>query len=67
MLLLGEDVPKEKAERVRTLVQDQHEPGRYRIMWNATNDFGQPVSSGMYFYRIVASDFVGVKKLILMK
>lgn len=54
-------------QKVRTLVQDQHEPGRYRIMWNATNDFGQPVSSGMYFYRIVASDFVGVKKLILMK
>tara|TARA_Y100000588_G_scaffold366674_1_gene432648 strand:+ start:144 stop:6026 length:5883 start_codon:yes stop_codon:yes gene_type:complete len=54
-------------QKVRTLVQDRHEPGRYRIMWNATNDYGQPVASGMYFYRVIASDFVSVKKLLLMK
>tara|TARA_B100000686_G_scaffold30848_1_gene31694 strand:- start:19775 stop:28831 length:9057 start_codon:yes stop_codon:yes gene_type:complete len=54
-------------QKVRTLVQDQHDPGRYRIIWNATNDYGQPVASGMYFYRIMAKDFVSVKKLILMK
>ncbi|MBI79714.1 MAG: hypothetical protein CMQ51_04755, partial [Gammaproteobacteria bacterium] len=54
-------------QRVRTLAQGSHEPGRYRIMWNATNDYGQSLSSGMYIYRIQAGDFVSVKKLILMK
>ena len=54
-------------QRVRTLAQGSHEPGRYRIMWNATNDYGQALSSGMYIYRIQAGDFVSVKKLILMK
>ena len=54
-------------QKVRTLLHKQHNPGRYRIMWSGVNDFGQPVSSGMYFYRIMASDFVSVKKLILMK
>ena len=54
-------------QKVRTLAQGQHEPGRYRIQWNATNDFGNPLSSGMYIYRIHAGDFVSVKKLILMK
>ena len=54
-------------QNVRTLAQGQHEPGRYRIQWNATNDYGNPLSSGMYIYRIHAGDFVSVKKLILMK
>ena len=54
-------------QKVRTLAQGQHEPGRYRIQWNATNDYGTPLSSGMYIYRIRAGDFVSVKKLILMK
>ena len=54
-------------QKVRTLAQGQHEPGRYRIQWNATNDYGNPLSSGMYIYRIHAGDFVSVKKLILMK
>jgi hypothetical protein len=54
-------------QKVRTLAQGQHEPGRYRIQWNATNDYGNPLSSGMYIYRIRAGDFVSVKKLILMK
>jgi len=54
-------------QRVRTLVQGTQEPGRYQIVWNATNDFGQALSSGMYIYRIQAGDFVSVKKLVLMK
>ena len=54
-------------QKVRTLAQGQHEPGRYRIQWDATNDFGKTLSSGMYIYRIQAGDFISVKKLILMK
>ena len=54
-------------QRVRTLAQGSHEAGRYQIVWNATNDFGQALSSGMYIYRIQAGDFVSVKKLVLMK
>ena len=54
-------------QRVRTLAQGSHEAGRYQIVWNATNDIGQALSSGMYIYRIQAGDFVSVKKLVLMK
>ena len=54
-------------QKVRTLAQGAHEPGRYRIVWDATNDLGEGLSSGMYVYRIQAGDFVSVKKLILMK
>jgi hypothetical protein len=61
------DIYNISGQKVRTLAQGQHEPGRYRIQWNATNDYGNPLSSGMYIYRIRAGDFVSVKKLILMK
>ncbi|MBH10002.1 MAG: hypothetical protein CMG74_06560 [Candidatus Marinimicrobia bacterium] len=54
-------------QRVHTLVQGQHFPGRYRVMWNATNDYGQPLASGMYIYMIRAGDFTSVKKLMLLK
>ena len=43
--------------------QGSHEPGRYRVLWNATNDHGEGLSSGMYVYRIQAGDFVSKESL----
>jgi len=54
-------------QKVRTLVNGTHQPGMYHVRWNGTNDFGNPVSSGMYFYRISSEEFISVKKLVLMK
>ncbi len=54
-------------QKVRTLVNAQHEPGYHNVVWNGTNAHGAPVSSGMYFYQIKADNFHKVKKLILMK
>jgi len=61
------DIYNINGQRVRTLVSREHQPGRYKIQWNATNEFGSPVASGMYIYKIHAKDFVSVKKLLLMK
>lgn len=47
---------------VQTLVDEMQSPGQYTAIFNAGN-----LSSGIYFYRIEAGDFVAVKKLILMK
>ncbi|MBT6933729.1 MAG: hypothetical protein HN983_01760, partial [Euryarchaeota archaeon] len=33
------DIYNVAGQKVRTLTQGHHEPGRYRIQWNATNDF----------------------------
>ena len=52
---------------IRTLVNEVSSPGRYSISWNGTDDFGKPVSSGMYFYRMNSTDFQSVKKLMLLK
>jgi hypothetical protein len=54
-------------QKVRTLVNGTHQPGMYHVRWNGTNDFGNPMASGMYFYRISSEQFISVKKLVLMK
>jgi len=61
------DVYNLMGQRVRTLVSRHHEPGRYRVSWDATNDFGSPIASGMYIFKIHAKDFVSIKKMLLMK
>ena len=53
---------------VRTLVAEHQSAGRYVVEWDATNDNGHSLSSGMYFYRLEASgDFLKTKKMLLLK
>ena len=54
-------------KKVKTLVSKSLNPGRYKIMWDATNDYGQPVSAGMYFFRMRSNEFQSMKKLMLIK
>ena len=53
---------------VRTLVAEHQSAGRYAVEWDATNDSGHSLSSGMYFYRLQAGGaFLEVKKMLLLK
>ncbi|KMQ52943.1 hypothetical protein CHISP_0164 [Chitinispirillum alkaliphilum] len=36
----------------------------YRIVWDGTNDSGQQVGAGPYFYRLRTKDFVGTRRMI---
>ena len=47
---------------VETLIDEVMEPGYYKFEWNASQ-----FSSGVYFYRITAGNFVSAKKLILLR
>ena len=52
---------------VNKLVNANQPSGYKSIQWNATNNQGEPVSAGVYLYKIQAGDFVDTKKMILLK
>jgi hypothetical protein len=53
---------------VRTLVDGERAAGQvHEATWNGLNDGGRPVSSGVYFYKLVARDFTQTKKMVLLK
>ena len=55
-------------QAVRTLIAEHQSAGRYVVEWDATNDSGHSLSSGMYFYRLEAGgEFREVKKMLLLK
>ncbi len=39
----------------------------YSIIWNGTDENDQPVSSGVYFYKLKSGNFEQTKKMILLK
>ena len=47
---------------VALLVNERKQAGEYKVTWNA-----EGVPSGVYFYRIVAGDFVETKKMVVVK
>jgi len=54
-------------KEVNVLVQNTFAPGKYKVVWNGKDQYGQPVSAGMYIYQIEAGNFRNTKKLILLK
>ena len=52
---------------VNNLVNNKQSSGYKSVQWDATNNQGQPVSAGVYIYKIQAGDFVDTKKMILLK
>lgn len=54
-------------QKVRTLVNDHQQPGKYKAVWNGLNDAGLKVASGIYIYRIEAGSFVKTRRMILLK
>jgi flagellar hook assembly protein FlgD len=53
--------------QVRTLIRQTQDAGYKSIIWNATNDYGKPVSAGIYLYTIKAGGFRQTKKMVLLK
>jgi hypothetical protein len=53
--------------RVKSLVNQTQDAGFKSVLWNATNDYGKPVSAGIYLYQIHTGEFVQTKKMVLLK
>jgi len=54
-------------QRVKTLIAEDQQPGRYSVRWDGTDQFGKTVSSGVYFYRLISKSHVGSRKMLYVK
>jgi hypothetical protein len=52
---------------VRELESGVLEPGRHTATWNGRGTDGAPMSSGVYFARLVVGDWSSTRKLLLVK
>jgi hypothetical protein len=56
-----------RGRRVRLLVDEVREPGRYETAWDGRGPSGQPLPSGVYFCRMEAGQFCDTKRMTLVK
>jgi len=54
-------------QKIRTLVSRNQVAGRYAARWDGRDEQGQEVTSGIYIYKLVTSDFVEPRKMLLIK
>jgi hypothetical protein len=54
-------------QEINKLVSETKAPGKYSISWDGTDNLGNPVASGVYFYSFHGNRFSDMKKMILMK
>lgn len=52
---------------VKTLFSGVLDPGVKQYPWNGTDSWGNPVSSGVYFYRLKAGSDALTRKMVLLK
>jgi len=53
--------------RIKTLVDATLPAGRHAATWDGTDEAGQPVASGVYFYRLHTDGFTKVRKMMLLR
>ena len=56
-----------QGQKVTALVHKKQPAGYYKISWDGLNDKHQTITSGIYFYRMQAGEYVKVRRMILLK
>ncbi len=61
------DIYNIKGQKVKTLLNEKREAGQNSVVWNGTDDTEKSVGSGVYFYKVKASTFTTINKMIMLK
>jgi 5-hydroxyisourate hydrolase-like protein (transthyretin family) len=61
------DVYNVKGQKVRTLVNTEKQSGRHSVVFDARDDNGRALSSGVYIYRFNSGKYSSTKKMMLME
>lgn len=60
-------VYNQAGQHIKTLFGRYMQPGHHRVSWDATDEDGHPVASGVYLYKLEAAGFAAARKLTLMR
>ena len=52
---------------IRSFTEEHKTLGSHTIVWDGTNESGELVSTGLYFYTVYMGDFKATRKMIFMK
>jgi hypothetical protein len=47
-----------RGRKIKTLLHENKNPGRYMIVWDGTGESNRPVASGKYIYRLISNDIL---------
>jgi len=61
------DIYNIHGQLVRSLVKGLYSVGEHSVLWNGLDENVGEVSSGVYFYRMVAGEYAGVGKMVMVK
>jgi hypothetical protein len=54
-------------EKVQTIIDQYQSAGYYKASWNARNDAGENLSSGLYIYELKVNNYKNSQKMILSR
>lgn len=54
-------------QEIKTLIDKEINAGFHSVVWDGKDNFGNSVTSGIYFYKLSAGKFISVRKMILIK
>ncbi len=57
----------QRGQKVRELLNEQMPAGNHHLIWNGTDDNGNGVGSGIYYYRMKSGKYSSTRKMIMMK
>ena len=52
---------------IKTITNGSQNAGLKKVDWNATNNNNEPVSAGLYIYKMQANEFTKTMKMLLLK
>jgi len=56
-----------KGQLVKTLLNGMVNAGDHRLVWSGIDNYSNPVSTGMYFYKLTANGRTETRKMMLIK
>jgi flagellar hook assembly protein FlgD len=61
------EILNSNGQKIKTLTNNTLPEGNHQIDWRGTNDHGETVKAGIYFYRISTKEDIVVRKMLLIR